>query len=209
MLLKNFSLFSNKTSVSGPVEWIIAGLGNPGKKYENTRHNVGFDALDGIAKELNVRIERVKFRALCGDALIDNRRVLLLKPTTLMNLSGQAIQEAAAFYKIPPERILVFCDDINLAPGKLRIRSKGSAGGHNGLKDIIARLGSENFPRVRIGVGQKPHPDYDLADWVLGKFAPADRILLDRQLANALAISRYIVAGDTAGAMNQFNRNGV
>ena len=155
------NLFSKKADVpAGPVDFLIVGLGNPGKEYDNTRHNAGFMAVDRIAGELGVKIDRLKFKSLCGDGMLAGHRVLLMKPSTFMNLSGQAVQEAAAFYKIPMERVLVFLDDISLEPGHVRIRRKGTDGGHNGLKNIIYLTGSDQFPRVKIGVGAKPHPDY-------------------------------------------------
>lgn len=190
---------------AGSVEWLIVGLGNPGAKYDGTRHNVGFAALDQLASQLGVRVDQLKFKALCGDAVIDGKRVLLMKPSTFMNLSGQAVQEAAHFYKIPTDHILVFSDDISLPVGKLRIRRKGSAGGHNGLKNIIYLLGEDTFPRVRFGVGEKPHPDYDLADWVLGRFPQEDVKTLGQLLQNILPICRLILAGNIDKAMSDYN----
>lgn len=190
---------------AGSVEWLIVGLGNPGAKYDGTRHNVGFAALDQLASQLGVRVDQLKFKALCGDAVIDGKRVLLMKPSTFMNLSGQAVQEAAHFYKIPTDHILVFSDDISLPVGKLRIRRKGSAGGHNGLKNIIYLLGEDTFPRVRFGVGEKPHPDYDLADWVLGRFPEEDVKTLGQLLQNILPICRLILAGNIDKAMSDYN----
>ena len=151
-------------------DWLIVGLGNPGAKYWNTRHNVGFAAMDALADSLHTRVDRVKFQGLTGTAELDGKKLILLKPTTYMNLSGQAVSAAARFYKIPPEHILVMFDDISLEPGRIRVRKEGSAGGHNGVKSIISSLGSQAFPRIKIGVGAKPHPDYDLADWVLSVF---------------------------------------
>ena len=204
-----FDLFkkiqSRPAAPAGPVEWLIVGLGNPGAKYEGTRHNVGFAALDQLASQLGVRVDQLKFKALCGDAVIDGKRVLLMKPSTFMNLSGQAVQEAAHFYKIPTDHILVFSDDISLPVGKLRIRRKGSAGGHNGLKNIIYLLGEDTFPRVRFGVGEKPHPDYDLADWVLGRFSGEDVKTLRELLQNVLPICRLILAGNIDKAMSDYN----
>ena len=152
--------------VSGPVEYVICGLGNPGSKYGNTRHNIGFCALDVLAKDCGAAVERSRFHAVTGEAMLAGRHVLLMKPATYMNLSGQAVQEAMRFYKLPPQRLIVLSDDISLPVGKMRIRTKGSAGGHNGLKDIILKLGSDEFPRIKFGVGEKPNPEYDLADWV-------------------------------------------
>ena len=152
---------------SSGCDFLVVGLGNPGSKYWNTRHNVGYAALDALAKDLGVTVDRVKFQGLTAQANLDGHKLILLKPTTYMNLSGQSVQAAAKFYKVPPEHILVLSDDISLDPGRLRVRKSGSAGGHNGLKSIIASIGSQDFPRIKIGVGAKPHPDYDLADWVL------------------------------------------
>ena len=154
--------------------WLIAGLGNPEAKYEGTRHNAGFAALDSLAGKWGISVSKTKFQGLWGQGEVDGHKVVLLKPLTYMNLSGDSIAPLAGFFKIPADHVIVLCDDITQAPGKLRIRPSGSAGGHNGLKSIIARLGGENFPRIRIGVGAKPRPDYDLADWVLGKFPPED-----------------------------------
>lgn len=157
-----------------PVTWLVVGLGNPGEKYARTRHNAGFLALEYLAQKANIRVDKLKFHALVGDGAIGNCRVLLMKPQTMMNLSGNAVGEAAAFYKIAPDHVLVLSDEIALAPGKLRLRAKGSAGGHNGLKDIIAHLGSEDFPRLRIGVGERKNPEDDLADWVLSDIPKSD-----------------------------------
>lgn len=163
-----------------PVSWILVGLGNPGDKYFHTRHNAGFLALDYIAQKCGAKIDRAKFHALCGEGTIGGARVLLMKPQTMMNASGEAVGEAASFYKIPPERVLVVSDDVTQSVGRLRVRKKGSAGGHNGLKDIISHLSSEEFPRVRIGIGEKPNPEYDLAAWVLSNFTvPEQDILFD------------------------------
>ncbi len=153
-----------------PIAWIVVGLGNPGKKYFNTRHNAGFLCLDYIAQKENIRIDRSKFHSLCGEGQIAGQRVLLMQPQTLMNHSGVAVKEAMEFYKIDLAHVIVISDDTTQKPGKIRIRKKGSAGGHNGLKNIIYHLVSEDFQRIRLGVGEKPHPDYDLADWVLSEF---------------------------------------
>ena len=159
--------------------WLIAGLGNPEAKYDGTRHNAGFAALDALADKWNISVGKTKFQGLWGQGEVDGHKVVLLKPLTYMNLSGDSIAPMAGFFKIPADHVLVLCDDITQAPGKLRIRPSGSAGGHNGLKSIIARLGGENFPRIRIGIGAKPHPDYDMADWVLGRFSKEDRKAID------------------------------
>ena len=193
------------TALSGPVSFIIAGLGNPGSKYENTRHNAGFMAADALADQLNIKVSRLRLQALCGEGMIGSNRILLMKPTTFMNNSGEAIAQAARFYKIPPEHILIFSDDISLEPGRLRVRGKGSAGGHNGLKSIIALLGSENFPRIKIGVGQKPHTDYDLADWVLGRLGEKESLLLKEACTRAAEAASMIVSGKMDQAMNLYN----
>ena len=190
---------------SGSVSWLIVFLGNPGPKYECTRHNAGFMAGDALAKKLVVSINRLRFKALTAAAEINGEKVLLMKPQTFMNLSGEAVGQAARFYKIPPERVLVVSDEISLPLGKLRVRPKGSAGGHNGLKSIIASLGSDAFPRIRIGVGAPPHPDYDMADWVLSVFRNQD--LEDMLAASdraAEAVTTYISDGPER-AMNRFN----
>lgn len=188
-----------------PVTWLVVGLGNPGDKYENTRHNAGFMAIDQLADRGDFPVQRLKFHALTHQATISGQGVLVMKPTTYMNLSGDAVAEAAAFYKVSEEHILVLCDDVSLPLGKLRIRTSGSAGGHNGLKSIIARLGTDKFPRVKIGVGGKPHPDYDMADWVLGKFVGPDKTAMDEAtLRAAQAVECYLKDGPQK-AMNQFN----
>lgn len=191
--------------VYGPLEYIICGLGNPGDRYGNTRHNAGFCALDVVAEACGARADRIRFHAMTGEAMLDGRHVLLMKPNTFMNLSGDAVQEAMRFYKLPPEKLIVFSDDVSLAVGKMRIRAKGSAGGHNGLKDIILKLGSDQFPRVRFGVGEKPNPEMDLADWVLGKFTPEEGRLLYEQLRHAPDACALIMAGNIEEAMSRFN----
>ena len=189
-----------------PVSFIIAGLGNPGAQYEKTRHNVGFVAIDYIAEKLGVRIDRAKFHALTAEAKIGEVRVLLMKPQTYMNNSGVAIGEAAAFYKIPPERVLVLHDEISFDPGIIRIRRKGSAGGHNGLKSIIAHLASEEFPRVKIGVGKKPNPEYDLADWVLGKLPKEHSDTIDNKREDILGAARLIAEGKIDDAIQKYSK---
>lgn len=195
-------LFSGK---KGTYEYLIAGLGNPTPKYENTRHNAGFLCLDRIAGQAHAEIGRRRFQALTGEAELGGRRCLLLKPLTFMNLSGEAVAEAARFYKIPPERILVIFDDISLEVGRLRLRRKGSDGGHNGIKSIIGCLGSEDFPRIKVGVGAKPHPDYNLADWVLSSFKKEELPALERARDNAAAAAALIVGGEFDRAMNLYN----
>ena len=192
-------------SRSGPVEWLIVCLGNPGDKYEGTRHNVGFMVADELGNRGNFPIQRLKYRALTQTATIGGCQALVMKPVTFMNLSGASVGEAARFYKIPADHVLVVSDDVSLPVGKLRIRTGGSAGGHNGLKNIIQHLGTDQFPRVKVGVGQKPHPDYDMADWVLGKFQGEDKKAIDAAVARAAdAVECYLKEGATK-AMNRFN----
>ncbi len=198
-------LKKDRFSSRGAVEFMIVGLGNPGKQYENTRHNAGFMALDRIAEKAHAEIKRIKYKGLTGECTLAGKRVLLLKPSTFMNLSGQSVQEAMSFYKLPPERVLILFDDINLAPGKLRIRRKGSDGGHNGMKNIIYLSGSDQFPRIKLGVGQKPHPDYDLADWVLSRFSAQELKDLSPALDNAAAAAELILKGEVDRAMNLYN----
>ncbi len=190
---------------SSNISWLIAGLGNPEPKYEITRHNAGFLAIDRIADNANVSIKKMKFHALIGEAELGGERCLLLKPLTYMNKSGEAIAEAMRYYQIPPERVLILFDDISLDPGKLRIRQKGSAGGHNGIKSIIEMTKSSDFPRIKIGVGKKPHPDYDLADWVLSKFKKDELPLMDEAFTNAADAAVMIVSGSIDRAMNRYN----
>ena len=194
-----------ETAEREPVSWIIAGLGNPGRDYEITRHNAGCLCMDVLAARYGARVDRAKLRAICGEATISGRRVLLMKPMTMMNASGEAIREAAAFYKIDPAHILVLVDDTNLAVGQLRIRLRGSAGGHNGLKNIIYQLNSEDFPRLRIGVGAKPHPDMDIADWVLSRFDSDARAALLPAFDVAAEGCGIFVGGDTGRAMQLCN----
>lgn len=189
----------------GGVNWLVVFLGNPGQRYEGTRHNAGFMTADAMARKKGLSINRLRFRALTAQCEIDGERVLLMKPQTFMNLSGEAVAQAAGFYKIPPERVLVVSDEMSLPIGKLRIRQKGSAGGHNGLKNIIARLGTENFPRIRLGVGAPPHPDYDAADWVLSAFKNQDAEDMAAAAERAAkAIECYISRGPER-AMNLYN----
>ena len=189
----------------GGAEWIVAFLGNPGLKYNGTRHNAGFMAADAMEKKLGVSINKMRFKALTQTADIGGKKVLLMKPQTYMNLSGDAIAQAANFYKVPPERVIVVSDETALPIGRLRIRRGGSAGGHNGLKSVIARLGTDQFPRIRLGVGDKPHPDYDMANWVLSAFKgqdAADMELVAKKAADA--VECYITEGADR-AMNKFN----
>ncbi len=189
----------------GAVSWLLVCLGNPGIKYSNTRHNVGFHAADALARRCGVKFDKLKFHALTGVAVLGGEKVLVMKPQTMMNLSGQAVQQAAHFYKLPPERVLVIFDDVSLPVGKLRVRPGGSAGGHNGVKDIIARLGSSEFPRVKIGVGAKPSADTDLAAWVLGRPTAAEWKTLEDVIERALDAAECVIAEGTDKAMNRFN----
>ena len=204
-----FELFK-KISTEGsakrePISHIVVGLGNPGDKYFTTRHNAGFLTMDYIAQKYSAKIDRLKFKSLCGEATIGGKSVLLMKPQTFMNNSGEAVGEAASFYKIAPENIIVICDDVNLDVARLRVRRKGSDGGQNGMKSIINHLGSDAFPRIKIGVGQKPHPDYDLASWVLSEFSEEDKKKLFESFTVVCNGVEKIIAGDVDGAMQVCN----
>lgn len=190
---------------SGGVSWLLVCLGNPGDKYENTRHNVGFMVADEVAERQHAPIQKVKFKALTNVLTISGEKVLVMKPTTYMNLSGEAVRQAVDFYKVAPDHVLVISDDTSLAVGRLRIRRSGSAGGHNGLKSIIQHLGSDQFPRIKVGVGEKPHPDYDLADWVLGKFVGEDKKAIDASVKRAADAVACVIADGCDKAMNRFN----
>ena len=190
----------------GNLTHLVVGLGNPGDQYTFTRHNTGFMALDFIAEKCGVKVERARFKSLCADARIGEHRVLLMKPQTFMNHSGEAVREAADFYKIPPENILVLFDDVNFDVGVTRIRRSGSDGGHNGIKSIIYHLNSDAFPRVKIGVGKKPLPDYDLADYVLGNYSDADKKTLFSTFARVYDCVGLILSGQMDRAMNLYNR---
>lgn len=186
--------------------YLIAGLGNPTKQYEHTRHNIGFDTITYLADHYHISMNTKKFQGICGSGYIEGQKVLLLMPQTYMNLSGQSVSEAAAFYKLDPAtEVIVIYDDIALEPGNIRVRKKGSAGGHNGIKNIIAHLGTQEFHRIRIGVGEKPK-EYDLADYVLGRFSAEDRKLVEEAFANAADAVRLMVQGKTDEAMNLYNR---
>ena len=186
--------------------FIIAGLGNPTKEYEGTRHNAGFDVIDRLSEKYNIAVDVKKHRAFIGKGMIAGQKVILAKPQTYMNLSGESIRSLLDYYKVDEEHeLLVIYDDISLGVGRLRIRAKGSAGGHNGIKNIIAHLGGQVFPRIKVGVGEKP-PKYDLADYVLGHFSKAEKVLMDEGYDNAVRAVEMIVSGDIEGAMNEFNR---
>lgn len=187
------------------IMYIIAGLGNPDQRYEKTRHNVGFDVIDEMAKKYNIELTEKKHRALCGSGYIAGKKVLLMKPQTYMNLSGESIRAALGFYKLNADsELLVIYDDISLAPGRIRVRARGSAGGHNGIKNIIAQTGTQDFARIKIGVGEKP-AGWDLADYVLGRFSKEERALVEEAFSDAVKAAEMILADDLPGAMNQFN----
>lgn len=198
-------MFFKKSTLSAEGEtYIVVGLGNPGSEYENTRHNAGFMALDTLAEKYNIKVDRLKFKSLCGMGTIESKRVLLMKPSTYMNLSGQAVTEAMAFYKTPPERTIILSDDISLDTGKLRIRRKGSDGGHNGIKNIIYLSGSDQFPRIKIGVGAKP-AQWNLADWVLSHFSEQELKNVEQACACVSEAVPLILQGNMDKAMNKFN----
>ena len=188
-----------------PIDWLVVGLGNPGKKYENNRHNTGFRVMDALCSKHSVRCDRSKFHALTGEAVLGGHRCLLMKPQTFMNASGDAVAEAADFYKIPPEHVLVIFDDISLPVGALRIRPKGSAGGQNGVKSIITMMGSEQFPRIKVGVGAKPHPDYDLADWVLSNVTEEELPAMNDAVERAVLAVSELIANGVPAATQKYN----
>ena len=197
--------FKKREKPSGGVDYMIVGLGNPGSEYEATRHNAGFIVVDMLAEKLGCGLTKLKFKSLYGTADIGGKKCLILKPQTFMNNSGEAVRDAAAFYKIPAENIIVVSDDISLDVGRLRIRRKGSDGGHNGLKSIIYLLNNDNFARIKVGVGKKPHPDYDLAAWVLSRFKNDEVDDLKKAAENACDAIKLMVEGKTDMAMNKFN----
>ena len=204
-----FDLFkkisSGDDTKKSPITHIIVGLGNPGDKYYSTRHNAGFLSIDYISQKYSIKVDRVKYKAICGEGTISGKGVLLMKPQTMMNLSGEAVSAAAAFYKIPPENIIVICDDVNFDVGKLRLRAKGSDGGQKGVRSITTLLGTEVFPRIKIGVGKKPHPDYDMADWVLSEFSESDKKQLFESFSPICSGIEKILAGDFDAAMQICN----
>jgi PTH1 family peptidyl-tRNA hydrolase len=204
-----FELFKKISTEShtkkAPITHIIVGLGNPGDKYYLTRHNAGFLSMDYLSQKYGAKIDRLKFKALCGECEIGGVGVLLMKPQTFMNSSGEAVAEAAKFYKVSPENIIVIYDDINLDVARLRVRGRGSDGGHNGIKSIVSCIGCSDFPRIRIGVGQKPHPDYDLVDWVLGSFSEEDRKKLFDAFPRVCEGAEKLLHGELEGAMQICN----
>ena len=185
--------------------WLIVGLGNPGREYENTRHNAGFRALDALADKLGCKVDKLKYQGLYGQVNYRGRKLLLLKPQTYMNLSGRSVLQLSAFFRVPPKNIIVLFDDISLEPGRLRVRADGSAGGHNGIKSMIQELGSQDFPRVKIGVGAKPHPDFDLANWVLSHFTAQEEKALQPALERAAEAALAIIDHGVPEAANRFN----
>lgn len=202
-LFKKISTADNTNRA--PISHIVVGLGNPGDKYYNTRHNAGFLTMDYISQKYSAKIDKVKFKALCGEATIAGKRVLLMKPQTFMNHSGEAVKEAATFYKIPVENIVVLCDDVNLDVARLRVRRSGSDGGQKGVRSIITHMGTDAFPRVKIGVGQKPHADFDMADWVLSEFSKDEQKKLFDSFDRITSGVEKILAGDVDGAMQICN----
>lgn len=185
--------------------WLIAGLGNPGTQYQNTRHNTGFRCVDTLAEGLGCKVDKLKFQGLYTQVSWKDKKLFLLKPQTYMNLSGKSVLQLSAYFQIPPQRIIVIFDDISLPPGRLRVRGDGSAGGHNGIKSIIQELGSQDFPRVKIGVGAKPHPDYDLADWVLSTFSASEEKALAVSLKNGAEAALTIIEHGVSEAANRYN----
>ena len=200
------NLFSKSNSIkSGAIEYIVVGLGNPGKEYENTRHNAGFIAIDKIAEKYNCNINKLKYKALTGDCVICGKRTLLIKPQTFMNLSGESVVQAMNFYKISPENVIILFDDISLDVGRMRVRRKGSDGGQRGMRSIIGLSGSDKFPRVKIGIGEKPNPNWQLADWVLSRFTKDELETLDKVTDNTCSAVEYILSGNIDKAMSEYN----
>ena len=190
---------------SGGVSWLVVCLGNPGKQYENTRHNIGFMTADELERREGTKVNKLKYRALTAEMKIGGERVLVMKPQTYMNLSGEAVKLAGAFYKIPPERVLVISDDVSLPLGKLRIRANGSAGGHNGLKNIIAHLGTDAFPRIKVGVGAPDHPEHEMVDWVIGNFSGAEKKVVAEAVSRAADAIACLIEKGVSEAQNKFN----
>ena len=190
---------------NGGVQWLVVCLGNPGKQYENTRHNIGFMTADELERREGVKVNKLRYRALTGEMKIGGERVLVMKPQTYMNLSGEAVKLAGGFYKIPPERVIVISDDVSLPLGKLRIRANGSAGGHNGLKNIIQHLGTDAFPRIKVGVGAPEHPEHEMVDWVIGNFTPAEKKVVADAVAKAADAIECLIAKGVSEAQNKFN----
>ena len=190
---------------NGGYQWLLGCLGNPGREYEGTRHNIGFLTADALERREGVKINKLRYRALTGEFRAGGQRVLVLKPQTYMNLSGESVKLAGGFYKIPPDHVLVVSDDVALPLGKLRIRAGGSAGGHNGLKNIIAHLGTDQFPRIRVGVGAPEHPDHEMIDWVIGKFSPAEKKVVDEAVSRALDAVLCVIERGVNEAQNRYN----
>lgn len=199
-------MFFKKKPASGPIDFMVVGLGNPGKKYEATRHNAGFMALEALADKWDADVSRIKYKAYCGEVTVEDKRVLLMMPQTFMNASGEAVREAMQFYKLTPEQVLIMMDDISLPVGTIRVRRKGSDGGQKGMRSIITLTGSDQYPRIKLGVGEKPHPEYDLAAWVLSKFTKEEQPLMVDAAKRAAEAACLIVQGDIDKAMNQFSR---
>ncbi len=202
-----FDLIGSKSPApTGKITHLVVGLGNPGDKYTFTRHNAGFLSLDFISQKLGIKIDKVKFKSLCGECVVSGKRTLFMKPQTFMNLSGEAVREAADFYKIPPENILIICDDVNFDVGILRIRRKGSDGGQNGVKNIIYQLGSDEFPRIKVGVGKKPSPDFDMKDFVLSQFGEAEKKTLYSTFENIYNSVELILNDKIDDAMSHYSK---
>lgn len=199
-------MFFKKDKFSPTYDFLVVGLGNKGKEYDGTRHNIGFCVIDALCDDLKAECKKSKFKSLIGDGKVGDKRILIMKPQTYMNLSGQAVTEAMNFYKLKPEQVIVVFDDISLDVGRLRIRAKGSDGGHRGMRNIIELTGKDVFPRIKIGVGQKPNPDYDTKDWVLGKFKREDAPILNDSVKGAVGAIKAIVTEDISTAMNKFNK---
>ena len=187
------------------IQWLLVCLGNPGKEYEGTRHNVGFMAADELARRENTKINKLRYRALTGEVRLAGQRVLVIKPQTYMNLSGEAVKLAGGFFKIPPDRVVVISDDVALPLGKLRIRAGGSAGGHNGLKNIIAHLGTDQFPRIRVGVGAPAHPEHEMVDWVIGHFTAQEKKAVEEAVGRAVDAAACVIEKGVQEAQNRYN----